>query len=69
MVTLRSRAVKDANDNTDLPKDAAAVDDAKDKGKKDVKDNTTIVVFIGLLIDLLGKDAFILYEKLRKTKI
>ena len=58
MVTLRSHAVKkDANDNTDVLETKDKKNEAKD-GKKEVKDRTTIVVFVGLLIDLLGRTSF-----------
>jgi len=54
MVTLRSHAVKkDANDNTDVLETKDKKNEAKD-GKKEIKDRTTIVVFVGLLIDLLA---------------
>jgi hypothetical protein len=50
VVTLRSRAVRDANDNTTKDEDCNVVESTKDAPK----DRTTLVVFIGLLIDLLA---------------
>ena len=49
MATLRSGKKLDSNDNNN--------DTAEEKGKgvKEVKDRTTLAVFFGLLIDLLGK--------------
>ena len=54
MATLRSGKKLDSNDNNET---------AEEKGKgKVVKDRTTLVVFFGLLIDLLGEWLKILEE-------
>jgi len=50
MATLRSGRKIDANDN--IKEKVTEEDTSKDKP---VKDRTTIVIFFGLLIDLLGK--------------
>ena len=56
MATLRSGKKLDFNDNNN--------ETAEEKGKgKVVKDRTTLVVFFGLLIDLLGRFLTILKEK------
>ena len=55
MATLRSGKKLDSNDNNN--------EIAEEKGKgKVVKDRTTLVVFFGLLIDLLGEFLMILEE-------
>ena len=54
MATLRSGKKLDSNDNNN--------ETAEEKGKV-VKDRTTLVVFFGLLIDLLGRFLTILKEK------
>ena len=55
MATLRSGKKLDSNDNNN--------ETAEEKGKgKVVKDRTTLVVFFGLLIDLLGEFLMILEE-------
>ena len=52
MATLRSGRKVDANGNVKLSEKVTEDDDSKDKPSKD---KTTLVVFLGLLIDLLGK--------------
>jgi hypothetical protein len=52
MATLRSGRKIDANGNEKLSEKVAEDDNSKDKA---VKDKTTLVIFLGLLIDLLGK--------------
>lgn len=50
MATLRSG--KKLDSNNDNNNETA---EEKGKGVKEVKDRTTLVVFVGLLIDLLGE--------------
>ena len=50
MATLRSgKKLDSSNDNNN------EIAEEKGKGVKEVKDRTTLVVFFGLLIDLLGE--------------
>ena len=56
MATLRSGKKLDSNDNNN--------ETAEEKGKgKVVKDRTTLVVFFGLLIDLLGEFLMVFEEE------
>ena len=58
MATLRSgKKLDSSNDNNN------ETAEEKGKGVKEVKDRTTLVVFFGLLIDLLGRFLTILKEK------
>ena len=52
MATLRSGRKIDSNGNEKLSEKVTEDDNSKDKP---VKDKTTLVIFLGLLIDLLGK--------------
>ena len=52
MATLRSGRKIDANGNEKLSEKVTEDDNSKEKP---VKDKTTLVIFLGLLIDLLGK--------------
>ena len=56
MATLRSGRKIDANGNVNVsektPEKVVEDDNSKDKP---VKDKTTLVIFFGLIIDLLGK--------------
>ena len=52
MATLRSGRKIDANANEKLSEKVTEDDNSKEKL---VKDKTTLVIFLGLLIDLLGK--------------
>ena len=52
MATLRSGRKIDANGNEKLSEEVTEDENYKDKA---VKDKTTLVIFLGLLIDLLGK--------------
>ncbi|XP_023345055.1 major facilitator superfamily domain-containing protein 10 [Eurytemora carolleeae] len=56
MATLRSAARRDANGNTKFESEVGEGEKKgeKDEKKNEKKDNTTIVVFFGLLIDLLA---------------
>ena len=52
MATLRSGRKVDANSNINHDEKVTDDDNAKDKP---TKDKTTVVIFVGLLLDLLGK--------------
>ena len=52
MATLRSGRKVDANGNSQKTEEPVEEDNSKDKSPKD---NTSVIVFVGLLIDLLGK--------------
>ena len=56
MATLRSGKKLDSNDNNN------ETAEEKGKGVKVVKDRTTLVVFFGLLIDLLGEFLMVFEE-------
>ena len=54
MTTLRSGRKVDANANVSEKTPEQVIEDDNSKDKP-VKDKTTLVIFFGLIIDLLGK--------------
>ena len=65
MATLRSGRKIDANGNVNVSEKATenVVDDDNSKDKP-AKDKTTLVIFFGLIIDLLGKSLTIIVHNL-----
>ena len=63
MATLRSGRKIDANANVSEKTPEKVVEDDISKDKP-VKDKTTLVIFFGLIIDLLGKSLTIIIHNL-----
>ncbi len=65
MVTLRSTTRTDANGNEDIKAETKACTEEYDKHKKETpaqNSKTAVIIFIGLLIDLLGKFEYSIKE-------